>query len=82
LVFGPAGDQQVGLPVIPANIPVVAGDAIERSFEASAAGHGGIETEILEIPESSSYVDVLVKPSLIPGTPHGYKEILRRVTKP
>jgi hypothetical protein len=81
LVYGPTGDQQVTLPIIPANIPVVAGDAIERSFGASAAEHG-IETEIQEVSESSSYVDVLVKPSLVPGTPYDYTEILRRVTKP
>jgi hypothetical protein len=76
-VHGPTGDNQsVVVPEIPTSIPLVSTTAA-RSFRALSNNYKP-ETMMTEYTGLSGYVDVWVKPELVPGFTLPWTEKLRR----
>jgi hypothetical protein len=75
-VYGGTGSQVVVVPEIPANVPLSGGN-MKRSF-AELADEYEVTTDLIDYLEYTGYMDVIVKPSLVPGTTLSWKEIVTK----
>jgi hypothetical protein len=76
-IHGPTGEQSVVVPVIPTTVTGTAPN-MKLSFAEFAENARSYTTSLREYPEHTGYVDVDVKPNLVPGTSLTWTEFLTK----